>query len=114
MSFLDAIPIIGKLFSDTTDIIKEVVIDKDKQLEIIGNLQKAKDAIDKEVYLKELETKTITWVDAIHKMSRTMLSFACIIVVGVLMILGHEITPTVALILGGPTAAYTIVKGKGK
>jgi len=114
MSFLESIPIIGKLFSDTTDIIKKVVVDKDAQNQIIGSLENVRQQIDKEVYIKELETKTITWVDAMHKMARSFLAFVCIAATVGLMLLGHEITPTVAAILGAPTTAYALIKGKGK
>jgi len=64
-------------------------------------------------YLKELDTKTVPWVDALHKMSRTMLSFFCIAATVILLLTNHEITPSVALILGGPATAYTLIKGKG-
>jgi len=113
MTWLASIPIIGDLFKNTTDIIKEVVLDKDAQNKILENLVSLKEQIAKEIYLKELETKTVPWVDGLHKMSRIILSFSCISATVLLMVLGHEITPTVAIILGGPTAAYTIIKGKG-
>lgn len=97
------------------DIAKEAVTDKDKQNELIGNLASLKLRLELgEAYLAELKAKTIPWIDGLHKMSRTLLSFSCIFSTVLLLLLGYEITPTVALILGGPTAAYTIIKGKGK
>jgi hypothetical protein len=70
MGWLEAIPIIGDLFKGTTDIIKEAVTDKDKQNEIIGNLEELKRQFEQALYLKELDTKTVPWVDALHKMGR--------------------------------------------
>ena len=113
-SFLEALPIIGKLFSDTTDIIKEAVVDKDKQNEIIGNLEQVKTAIDKEIYIKELETKTITWVDALHKMGRQIINIVTIVGTFILMACGIEISPTEAAIITGGNVAYQVIKGKGK
>ena len=114
MGWLESIPIIGKLFSDTTDIIKEVVVDKDKQNAILENLEVIKLTVDKEIYLKELETKTVPWVDAAHKCFRSFLNLSIVVATVVLMLLGKTITPEVALLLGGGNVAYQIIKGKGK
>ena len=113
MSWLNAIPVIGKLFSDTTDIIKEVVIDKDKQNEVIGNLQQLRQKTDEIIYLAELATKTIPWIDALHKMGRQILAAMSIIATVTLLLLDIPITPTIALIIGGPTTAYTLIKKQG-
>ena len=105
---------IGNLFGIVDkgmDIAKEAVTDVDKQNELIAHLEEIKTT---GLYIAELQTKTIPWLDGVHKMSRSILSFSCILVTALLMLLGHEITPTVALILGGPAATYTIIKGKGK
>jgi len=110
MSWVSAIPIIGKLIDGTTDIIKQVVVDKDKQNEIIGNLERIKN----EVYIQELQTKTIPWVDAVHKMGRQILNFVNIAAVVVLIYLDVEIDQNIALLLGGPNLAYQIIKGKGR
>lgn len=108
MAFLEYIPIIGDLLTKTHDIVDQVVEDKDKKNEIFENLAE----IGQQVYVKELETKTIPWVDGLHKMGRQILNLATIIAVAVLLLLEVEITPTIALILGGPNCAYQIVKGK--
>jgi len=112
MSWLEGIPIIGKLFSDTADIIKQAVTDKDLQNQILGNLETIKMQVDKEAYIKELETKTIPWVDGLHKMARSILNVCVILAVVILMLYGKTITPEVALILGGGNVAYQIIKGK--
>uniref|UniRef100_A0A6M3JA39 Uncharacterized protein n=1 Tax=viral metagenome TaxID=1070528 RepID=A0A6M3JA39_9ZZZZ len=113
MSWLSGIPIIGKLFEDTADIIKEAVTDKDKQNAILGNLETIKIQIDKEIYIKELETKTVPWVDALHKMARVILNETVIVATVVLCLSNIEITPSIALILGGGNVAYQLIKGAG-
>ncbi len=114
MSFLEALPIIGKLFQNTTDIIKEVVVDKDKQNEILGNLEQAKQAIDQEIYIKELETKTIAWVDALHKLGRQILNLITILSIVGLKLCDIELSPSEVLAIGGGNVAYQVIKGKGK
>jgi hypothetical protein len=64
-------------------------------------------------YLEGLQTKTIPWVDALHKMGRQILTVLNIIAVVVLMLYGKSITPQVALVLGGSNIAYQLIKGKG-
>ena len=114
MSFLDALPIVGKLFKDTTDIIKEAVVDKDKQNAIIENLDMIRMEMEKEIYFKELETKTTPKIDALHKMGRQILNYISIIGVYALLFLDKEITPTAAAIITGGNVAYQLIKGKGK
>ena len=112
MSFniLTALPVIGKLFESTTEIIKEVVTDKDQQNQIIGNLKE----IELHLYSLELQTKTVPWVDSLHKMGRQITNWLTIIAVTTPLILEIEITGPAALILGGGNVAYQIIKGKGK
>ena len=114
MSFLKSIPIIGKLFTDTAEIAREFVLDKDKQNEIIGNLEKIKQGIDKEIYAQELSVKTIPWVDALHKMGRQILNLIVIISVVFLTYYGKEITGEMMLLMGGGNVAYQLIKGRGK
>ena len=114
MSFLEAIPIIGKLFSDAGDIVKEVVVDKDAQNRILEKLEQAKQAIDKEVHIKELGTKTIPWVDALHKMGRQNLNILTILLTFNLLMLDKTISFEAMTLLGGGNVAYQLIKGKGK
>ena len=110
MSWVSAIPIVGDLIKGTTDIIKEVVVDKDKQNEIIGNLKQ----IEQQVYMAELNTKTVPWVDAFHKMGRQILNYATIVFVVVCVLTNTTIDQNMVLLLGGPNAIYQLVKGRGK
>ena len=114
MSFLSSLPLIGKIFDDTADIIKEAVTDKDKLNGILGGLEGAKQKINNELYLAELGVKTVPWVDSFHKMGRQLLNYFTIIVVTILLLCDVEITPTVALILGGGNVSYQSIKGIGK
>jgi len=114
MNFLESIPIIGKIFDRTANIIQEAVLDKDKANEILENLDTIRMTVEKEVYVKELETKTVPWIDGLHKLGRQILNLLVIIAVCLLMLSGKTITPEVALILGGGNIAYQFVKGKGK
>lgn len=114
MGILESIPIIGEIFKDTTDIIKEVVVDKDAQNKILENLETVKQQMHKELYIKELETKTVPWIDALHKMGRQIINLATIIAVTILLLKNIEITGPAALVLGGGNVAYQVIKGKGK
>ena len=114
MGLLESLPLIGDVFKGTTDIVKEVVVDKDMQNKLLGALEEGKQSIEKELYLQELQTQTIPWVDGLHKMARTILNVVTIVAVVVLSLFGQEITPTMALVLGGGNVAYQIIKGKGK
>ena len=111
--WFESIPIIGTLFKDTTDIIKEVVVDKDAQNKILESLDTLRMQVDKEIYIKELDTKTIPSIDALHKMGRQLLNFVTIIAVVVLSLCHVTITPEMALIMGGGNVVYQWVKGKG-
>ena len=93
------------------DIAKEAVTDKDKQNELIANLEELRITT---MYIAELQTNTVPWIDGLHKMSRSILSMSCIAATVILLLTNHEITPSVALILGGPVSAYTLIKGKGQ
>jgi hypothetical protein len=61
-SFLDFI----NPFKDVTNLISEAVEDVDKANVINSKLMQAAE----KTYSQELNTKTIPWVDALHKMGR--------------------------------------------
>ncbi len=112
--FLESIPLIGNLFKDTADIIKEVVVDKDKQNAILEKLEFAKQNIEQELHAAELKTKTIPWVDALHKMGRQILNLITIISVVAINIWGSGFSPEEILAITGGNVAYQIIKGKGR
>ena len=111
MGPLDWIKNVFGLLDKTADIVKEAVTDVDKANEIIGNIEQIKVGSS---YLAELATKTIPWIDGLHKMGRQIINVITIIVVVVLVAIDHEITQYDVMLLGGGNFAYQIIKGKGK
>lgn len=67
MSFLDFI----NPFNKVADIVDQYVEDKDKANEIKQGMFAAAE----DTYRKELETRTVPWVDALHKMGRQLTSY---------------------------------------
>ena len=99
------------ILDKTADIVSKAVTDKDKANEIIGNLAKVKITVG---YIEELRTKTVPWMDGIHKMGRQILNVLLLIVWGIAIANDHTFNQYDALILGGGNFAYQIIKGKGK
>jgi len=96
-------------FNKVADLVSEVVVDKDAQIRINSELKKLQES----VYLAELGTQTIPWVDAIHKLSRTILSVLSMLIT--VYMVHNGVTDPIALGAGlAPAAGYNIVKGKGK
>lgn len=99
-----------KTLDNVSDIIKEVVTDKDKANELQSNLEVAK----LKVYMAELETKTVPWVDAVHKMMRPTISLLSIVIPSILLYMQPDINPLAIAALVGPGGVYNYIKGKGK
>ena len=114
MGFLDWIPIIGNLVNKGVDLADQAIEDKDKANELKAVLLQLQEKAKESIYVAELNTKTIPWIDGVHKMGRQILNLLTICAVVVLLLSEQHITPEVALILGGPNAIYQFVKGKGK
>jgi len=114
MSWLESIPIIGKIFDNVADVAKEAITDKDMLNNLIGALEGGKQEITKELYLAELNSHTIPWVDALHKMGRQISNWLLIIAVVLLAALDVDISGPMMLLMGGGNVAYQIIKGKGK
>ena len=100
--------IIG-LFSKAGDLASEAIEDKDKRNELNSVLEQLK----QQVYIQEIQTKTIPWVDALHKMSRPLISMVAIMTAGVVITLNPDIDLMKLLAGGGPAVLYTAIKGKG-
>jgi len=65
-------------------------------------------------YMTELGTKTVPWVDALHKMGRQITNWL-LIAVGIIGILaGHEFSQYDLILLAGGNTLYQLIKGKGK
>ena len=92
------------------DIAGEFVEDKDKRNELNAHLQQLKE----QVYLAELNTQTIPWVDALHKMGRQILSLLNLIIPAVLLYFQPDINPAAIVAICGPSGIYNYAKGKGR
>ena len=92
------------------ELIREVVPDKDKQAEIAARLEEVR----QNVYMAELNTKTIPWVDAVHKMGRQLIGFVSLGVGAYLMHKHPDINPASLAALLAPGGIYNYVKGKGQ
>jgi hypothetical protein len=88
------------------DIVSEAVPDKDKRDAIFARLEEVK----QNVYLAELNTKTIPWVDAMHKMGRQVISLLPF----VLLWVHPDIDVNTLLAASAPGGIYNYVKGRGK
>ena len=100
-------------FNKVADLISEVVVDKDKKIAIDAELQKLKD----QVYMMELQTKTIPWVDAVHKMSRPIIAVVSAAAPVIVLVMVPDIPiEKLMLAMGGsvPGAIYTKLKGRGR
>lgn len=100
-------------FNKVADLISEVVVDRDKKIAIDGELKKLKD----QVYMMELQTKTIPWVDALHKMSRPIMAIVSTVAPVIVLVFVPDIPmEKLMLVMGGsvPAAIYTKLKGKGR
>lgn len=61
----------------------------------------------------DCQTKTIPWVDALHKMGRQILNLLTLAAVFTLLMFDKNLTgPAIAALLGG-NGIYQYVKGKG-
>ena len=101
-------------FNKVVDLVSEVVVDKDKKHALDSALAELKET----VYMAELNTKTVPWVDALHKMGRQIISMATIIAGAVLFHFHPDIDIQKLLMLlgasSGPGVVYNLIKGKGR
>ena len=105
MSFIDYI----NPFNKVADLISEVVEDKDKAADIKKQLMLAAEA----TYNNELGTKTVPWVDALHKMGRQItgyLGFA----LAFYMVRQGEADPMAVMAAVAPGGIYAAVKDRRK
>ena len=104
MSFLDYI----NPFNKVIDLVSEVVEDPDKRNEIEQALMMAAE----ETYRRELDAKTVPWVDALHKMSRTIGSWAGYGLAFYMVKEGYD--PMAAMAAVAPGGIYAAFKNKRK
>ena len=90
------------------DIVDQFVEDKDKSAEL--KFQLAKKLQD--VYLTELGTKTVPWVDALHKMGRQITGYIGYGLAFYMVQQGYD--PMAAMAAVAPGGLYAAFKNKGK
>ncbi len=91
-------------------LIGEAVEDKDKANELRAQMEMLKE----QAYMMELQTKTVPWIDGLHKMGRQLLSWAMLIIPAILLWKHPDINPAVIAAMATPGGIYNYVKGKGK
>lgn len=103
MSFLDYI----NPFKDVTNLVSEAIEDPDKANAINAKLMKLAEAS----YTMELTTKTIPWVDALHKMGRQITGY---IGYGLAFYMVHKggVDPMALVAAVSPGGIYAVMKNK--
>ena len=97
-------------FNKIADIVDKAVIDQDQKIALTNALEQLKE----QVYMRELDTKTVPWVDALHKMGRQIISLVNIVAGIVIMYINPEVDPLSLAAVLGAGGIYNAVKGKGK
>ncbi len=94
------------LFDKTVDLASEAIEDPDKLNEIRGNLE----TLRQERYTLELQTKTVPWVDALHKMGRQITGY---VGYGLAFYMVHQgYDPMAAMAAVAPGGIYAAFKNK--
>lgn len=101
-------------FNKITDIISEVVTDKDLKNQLTFQL----DELKHQMRMTELNTKTVPWVDAIHKIGRQLISVVTVLSAALLLHFNPDLDMAkMAAIMGigaAPGGIYNLIKGRGK
>jgi hypothetical protein len=104
MGFLDYI----NPFNKVMDLVDQVVEDKDK----VNEIKQAITMAAEETYRKELDTKTVPWVDALHKMGRQLTSYLGYGLAFYMVAKGFD--PMAVMAAVAPGGIYAAFKHKGK
>ena len=104
MSILD----IFRSVDNAISVVGEAVEDKD----LTNTLRTEVDKLREAVYMKELDTKTVGWVDAFHKMGRQLTGY---LGYGLAFYMVHQgYDPMAAMAAVAPGGLYAVFKNKGK
>lgn len=95
---------------DAIGLASEAVPDEDKRRALVAKIN----AISEETYRLELSTKTVPWVDALHKMGRQIMSMVTLGAGVYLLHNNPDIDPLALLSIVAPGGVYNYVKGKGR
>lgn len=99
-----------KPITKAIDIVDQAVVDKDKREELKAELNQLKEL----TYQMELQTKTVPWVDGLHKMGRQILSFFSLLIPAILLYNKPDIDAAQLAAILAPGGIYNYVKGKGR
>lgn len=102
----------GGFASKALDLASEKMLDQDKLNDLITRVIEAQLQLD----IAKAQTKTIPWVDALHKMFRPMywLLFTIGIFVFAYLQINLEEYEKYFLLASGGGGLYTLMKGRGK
>jgi len=104
---------LGSIFGivdKTVALIDKAVPDKDLAAQLKNDLE----TLREQAHIVALQTPTVPWVDALHKMGRQLFSYAQLIFYGACVAFDITITPEIVAGVSGPGSIYNFVKGKGK
>lgn len=93
----------GGAVSKTLDIVDQYVEDKDKAA-----------ALKAQLYIAELQSKTVPWMDGVHKLGRQMLALSQMAFYGFCLYTDTPITMELVAGVSGVAGLYTVAKGKGR
>jgi hypothetical protein len=97
-------------FNRIMDVVDEAVVDKDMKIKLQNELEQLK----QQVYIAELNTKTIPWVDGVHKLGRQGLSLLTLLI-GAWLIHKHpELDMGTLMAIAAPTGLYNLAKKEGR
>lgn len=91
-------------------IVDKAVPDAGLKDEIIRELV----TLREDTYRRELDTRTVPWVDAMHKMGRQILSYTTLFVGAWLIYSRPDVDPLTLAAIVAPGGVYNFVKGRGK
>ena len=105
---------VAGLFKELVGLGGELIEDKDKATAFRFKTLE----LENRLALSMSESKTIPWVDALHKMSRPMLGMITTLAPCVILIIHPDmpIEKLIAAVVGGAgvSGLYTVMKGRGK
>jgi len=91
-------------------LISEAIPDPDKRAQLEAHLSELRE----QVYMAELATRTIPWVDALHKMGRQILALLSLLIPATLLWFHPDTDAGALMAMLAPGGIYTAVKGKGR
>lgn len=101
-------------FNKVADIVDKAVLDKDLRETLKAELEQGRQTITRmaeETYRKELDTRTVPWVDALHKMGRQITGYLSFGLAFFMVMEGYDYQAVMAAM--APSSIYAWQKGKG-